>query len=322
QFDGTKTQLTANDLTHRYFWGAKQDELLCDNANWALGDHLNTVRDVVKNDGSVAAHLEYNAFGKLLTKLESAETILAYTGKLTDTTTGLQWNINRWYDASVGKWASEDPIGFRGRDNNLFRYVISNPIRYNDSSGLIRKCSDKNDIGNRWGSTSVIYSNGERDARTTFALMGTSPGDFDNAFNISIFLAAFATAYGVTEPRLTLADILTSEDYVPTSASVAALLMKLKKQMMDTYLFEVFIEYKCIECKCRTLAQRFTGIEENPNWQLAEKKWATCDLSKTSTPNTEGGLALGDIKDASDLANIESQCRNQLSAQVDGLCEK
>ncbi len=43
----------------RYLWSARQDELLCKNNEWTLGDHLNTVRDVVKSDGSVVKHLEY-----------------------------------------------------------------------------------------------------------------------------------------------------------------------------------------------------------------------------------------------------------------------
>jgi len=31
---------------------------------------------------------------------------------------------------------SEDPIGFRGGDVNLYRYVLNNPTRYNDPYGL------------------------------------------------------------------------------------------------------------------------------------------------------------------------------------------
>jgi RHS repeat-associated protein len=35
----------------------------------------------------------------------------------------LQNNLNRWYDGRVGRWLSEDPIGFAGGDANLYRYV-------------------------------------------------------------------------------------------------------------------------------------------------------------------------------------------------------
>jgi RHS repeat-associated protein len=91
-----------------------------------LGDHLNTVRDIVKSDGTVAEHLDYNSFGKLISVTKNTDSIyFAYTGKLTDKVSDLQWNINRWYDADVGKWMSEDPIGFRGKDMNLSRYSMN-----------------------------------------------------------------------------------------------------------------------------------------------------------------------------------------------------
>jgi RHS repeat-associated protein len=96
--------------------------IICDNDNWTLGDHLNTIRDVIKSNGKIVAHLEYNAYGNLLSKHKNTVNF-TYTGKMTDSVTGLQWNINRWYDAKVGRWISTDPIGFRGYDVNLFRYI-------------------------------------------------------------------------------------------------------------------------------------------------------------------------------------------------------
>jgi len=39
----------------------------------------------------------------------------------------LQNNLNRWYDAPVGRWLSEDPIGFAGGDGNLYRDPLHNP---------------------------------------------------------------------------------------------------------------------------------------------------------------------------------------------------
>ncbi|MDR2171370.1 MAG: hypothetical protein LBP59_14605, partial [Planctomycetaceae bacterium] len=56
QFDNKESK-----PTNRYLWGTKQDELICNNNNWTLNDHLNTIRDIIKPDGNVASHLEYNA---------------------------------------------------------------------------------------------------------------------------------------------------------------------------------------------------------------------------------------------------------------------
>jgi RHS repeat-associated protein len=123
--------------THRYLWGVKQDELLCDNENWTLGDHLNTIRDIIKSDGTVADHLEYNSFGILISVTKNPEsTFFAYTGKLTDKNSDLQWNINRWYDANVGRWVSEDPIGFNAFDENLYRYINNQVTMLIDPSGM------------------------------------------------------------------------------------------------------------------------------------------------------------------------------------------
>jgi YD repeat-containing protein len=89
--------------THRYLWGTKQDELICDNNNWTLPDQLNTIRDIVKSDGNVVAHLDYNAFGKQISETKNNNLSFAYTGKLFDKASDLQWNINRWYDSNVGR---------------------------------------------------------------------------------------------------------------------------------------------------------------------------------------------------------------------------
>ena len=40
------------------------------------------------------------------------------------------------YDPTIGRWFSEDPIGFEGGDANLYRYVGNMPTMYVDPSGL------------------------------------------------------------------------------------------------------------------------------------------------------------------------------------------
>ncbi len=53
-----------------------------------------------------------------------------------DPASGLQNNLNRWYDPEVGRWISEDPIGFAAGDANLYRYVSNSPTNYTDPDGL------------------------------------------------------------------------------------------------------------------------------------------------------------------------------------------
>ncbi len=49
---------------------------------------------------------------------------------------GLYYMRARYYDPEVGRFISEDPIGFAGGDVNLYAYVSGNPINYVDPLGL------------------------------------------------------------------------------------------------------------------------------------------------------------------------------------------
>ena len=48
----------------------------------------------------------------------------------------------RYYNPETGRYISEDPIRFEGRDSNLYRYVFNNPVNLFDPFGLISElCS-------------------------------------------------------------------------------------------------------------------------------------------------------------------------------------
>jgi uncharacterized protein RhaS with RHS repeats len=40
------------------------------------------------------------------------------------------------YDPTIGRWTTEDPIGFEAADADLFRYVHNNPTNLTDPTGL------------------------------------------------------------------------------------------------------------------------------------------------------------------------------------------
>ncbi len=161
QFDGD------GQLEKRYVYGAAVDqvlaeetlhedpatgELLSDGVRWALADHLGTMRDLAvfddngtpgdpDDDSTVIApehHFRYDAFGNAIgsTSPAAADFLFGFTGRPFDAETGLQWNLHRWYDASTGRWLSEDPIGFTSGDANLYRYCANNPLNTADPSGL------------------------------------------------------------------------------------------------------------------------------------------------------------------------------------------
>jgi RHS repeat-associated protein len=78
----------------------------------------------------------YDSFGNR-TEAMSADFRFGYTGRELDTETGLYYYRARYYDAAVGRFISEDPIGFSAGDTNLYRYVFNNATNYTDPSGKL-----------------------------------------------------------------------------------------------------------------------------------------------------------------------------------------
>ncbi len=150
-FDGANS----GDLTNRLLWGDIVDELFADeqitnptnagNTLWAASDHLGTIRDMVDFNGTaytVANHRVYDSFGNLTSETNgSVSSLFGFTGKLFDKEFKLSNHWNRWYDPALGKWISEDPIGFAAGDANLARYVGNESIHHTDPTGLEKPAS-------------------------------------------------------------------------------------------------------------------------------------------------------------------------------------
>jgi RHS repeat-associated protein len=99
-------------------------------------DNLGSVRDIIDAaTGEVLYHAEYDAFGGATEYGAGYGDTLKYTARELDADTGLQYNRARWYDNSVGRWLSEDPIGFSAGDHNLYRYVSNFATGATDPSG-------------------------------------------------------------------------------------------------------------------------------------------------------------------------------------------
>lgn len=59
-----------------------------------------------------------------------------FSGREWDADAKLQNNRARWYDPTIGRFLSEDPIGFDSGDPNLYRYAGNDPINFRDPSGF------------------------------------------------------------------------------------------------------------------------------------------------------------------------------------------
>lgn len=71
-----------------------------------------------------------DAFGDGLT----ASIPYAYMGKRFDEKTGLIYFGKRYYDPSLGRWLTPDPVGTEDH-SNFYQYVFNNPFRFQDPNG-------------------------------------------------------------------------------------------------------------------------------------------------------------------------------------------
>jgi RHS repeat-associated protein len=137
----------SGSLTNRYLHGPAVDQILADenaigDVLFPLADNQGTVRDVAEYDSltdttSIVKHLTYNAFGAITNDTAPTLTFLyAYTGREWDADAGLYYYRARWYDPVIGRFISEDPIGFDGDPSNISRYARNSPTLLLDPSGL------------------------------------------------------------------------------------------------------------------------------------------------------------------------------------------
>ena len=115
-------------------------------ASYFISDHLGSTRALADGNGNIASSLGYHSFGNVTSG--SASTRHTYTGREIDFESGLMYYRSRSYDATQGRFVSEDPIGFKA-GINFYAYVENNPLRYSDPTGLCpQKCADDETLNN------------------------------------------------------------------------------------------------------------------------------------------------------------------------------
>ena len=99
-------------------------------------DHLGSITGLSDSSQNNVEAYSYDAYGKTV-KSSSVETgnTFAYTGREMDDD-DLYYYRARYYDPTVGRFLSEDPIGLLSGDHNLYRYVLNAPLNFRDPSGL------------------------------------------------------------------------------------------------------------------------------------------------------------------------------------------
>ena len=135
-YDGTNT------FVSRYSHGDRVDQPLAVQ-RVGLGffyfqsDHQGSITHLTDSTGNIANSYVYDSYGRVLTVAELVPQPFTYTGRERDIESGLYYYRARYYDPQIGRFLSEDPIGFNGGDQNLYRYVFNNPVNLIDPSGLV-----------------------------------------------------------------------------------------------------------------------------------------------------------------------------------------
>ena len=137
-YDGANIaeMIDANGVeTKRIVHGPGVDEPLATVAGTAPtyeeADGLGSITSTSTATGSVILE-SYTSFGQAMAPAIPAP--YAFTGREYDGETGLYYYRARYYDPTVGRFLSEDPIG--GAEQNVYEYAFNEPTKLTDPSGL------------------------------------------------------------------------------------------------------------------------------------------------------------------------------------------
>jgi len=129
---------SGGNLVARYVFGPGTDEpIAAYRGAWEFyqADGLGSVTSLSTSTGVVSDSFVYDSFGNVTSSTGSFVQPFRYTGREWDGETGLYYYRARYYDPQIGRFLSEDPIGFHG-GSNFYAYVGNNPTNRIDPLGL------------------------------------------------------------------------------------------------------------------------------------------------------------------------------------------
>ncbi|MGH7260610.1 MAG: RHS repeat-associated core domain-containing protein [Nitrospiraceae bacterium] len=148
-------------------------------------DGLGTVTDLTDSAGAVAKAYAYDSHGNILESPGTVDQPYTFTGREFDAETGLYYYRARYYDPTIGRYISEDPIGFNG-GIDFYAYVLNNPINRSDQFGLAPKICCR---GVGWGLSFfgnhcyIIPDKGQTWSLRDAKFLGLGPGVIDPGYD-------------------------------------------------------------------------------------------------------------------------------------------
>jgi RHS repeat-associated protein len=90
----------------------------------------------IASTSAVLDQITYDPFGNIVTQTNATDAVrFGFAGMEYDSTTGLYYDHARYYDAAIGRFVSQDPIGFSAMDTDLYRYADNDPTNITDDTG-------------------------------------------------------------------------------------------------------------------------------------------------------------------------------------------
>ncbi|MEG2042652.1 MAG: RHS repeat-associated core domain-containing protein [Hafnia sp.] len=148
---------------------------------WYQNDHLGTPHCLTDAHGQAVWKSSYLAFGSIKTEANNGAGIdnpLRFAGQYHDRETGLFYNLNRYYDPTMKRYLTQDPVGLAG-GLNLYLYVDANPISWLDPLGLFKLSSS---------GTESCSANSQEPA------IPESPGGYSVAFETQLDKSVFGSS--------------------------------------------------------------------------------------------------------------------------------
>ena len=88
--------------------------------------------------GNVTWRQKHTPFGEELNAVAANKDEIGFTGHIKDSDTGLNYMQQRYYDPVIGRFYSNDPVGFTASNPMMFNryaYANNNPYKYIDPDG-------------------------------------------------------------------------------------------------------------------------------------------------------------------------------------------
>ncbi|RYE13901.1 MAG: hypothetical protein EOP51_29040, partial [Sphingobacteriales bacterium] len=102
--------------------------------SYVHNDHHKAPQMVTNAAKQVIWAADYQPFGKINAVTNTIEIYSRFPGQVSDSETGLYYNWFRFYDPSIGRYLTSDPIGLEG-GINTYAYANVNPLRFIDPNG-------------------------------------------------------------------------------------------------------------------------------------------------------------------------------------------